>query len=173
MIKDLNVVEILKVGLPGLVFLLSFLSYRLLSKEQNKAKPDGLMLRSIKFYMYINIAFALSTLASPIIDGLFFAKTKVFSIEAIVTKDDTLSGPYAAVCHNANYANRYLLITDTETLKMIQVLASSVVPCTNGEQHIVISEETARTLLGWTANTERNRVEVAVAPPGFQFVVMA
>lgn len=33
---DWNIIEVLKVGLPGLFFLLSMLSFRLLSIEQKK-----------------------------------------------------------------------------------------------------------------------------------------
>ena len=38
--ENLDVLKILQTGLPGLVFLLSVLSFRLLSQEQSKNKPN-------------------------------------------------------------------------------------------------------------------------------------
>lgn len=62
-----DIIEILKVGLPGLVFLLSAFSYRLLAREQGKSRPNHDMLESIKHYMYINVLLAILTAMSPLI----------------------------------------------------------------------------------------------------------
>jgi hypothetical protein len=48
----LSVVEILKVGLSGLVFLLMFLFYRLLEREQKKTTPDAAILSSAKGFSW-------------------------------------------------------------------------------------------------------------------------
>jgi predicted permease len=42
-----SVVDILKLGLSGLVFLLAYLGYRLLSREQAKDKPNKSTFRNI------------------------------------------------------------------------------------------------------------------------------
>lgn len=107
-----NIVDILKIGLPGLVFLLAMLSYRLLSREQDKPKPDPDILGSIRNFMFINVISAMVTLVSPIIDHVFFNKVQTFDIEAfdIEAKTANVERGKAAVCQNANYANKYLLI---------------------------------------------------------------
>lgn len=47
-----TVVDILKVGLAGLVFLLMFLSYRLLAAEQKQASPRPAILSSAKGFAW-------------------------------------------------------------------------------------------------------------------------
>jgi hypothetical protein len=169
----IDVVSILKMGLPGLVFLFALLSYSLLSKEQGKADPSDKVLRSIRFYIYTSFALAILTLASPIIDSVFFERTKVFTVDALSssTVSASVAGEAVAVCHNANYANRYLLLKDVASKKMIQVFASSIVPCGVGEAHVFLSKE-AETLLGWTSDRTSSPVEIATAPPGFKFIML-
>lgn len=166
--KDLNIVEILKLGLPGLVFLLSTLSYRLLSKEQEKKHPAPDMLSSIRNFMYINVTLAILTLISPIIDNTFFTKSHVFDIEARTGILDLEEGK-AAVCQNVGYANRYLLIKDKKTQKLIQVFASLLTPCRETTQ-IVLSARDISTL-GWSAGTHSSAVEVVTALPGYKFEI--
>ena len=48
-----TVVDILKVGLAGLVFLLMFLSYRLLAAEQARPAPRSAMLSSARRFAWI------------------------------------------------------------------------------------------------------------------------
>ena len=45
---DLPIIEILKIGLSGLVFLLAFLAYRLLAREQSRDEPNSKMLRNVR-----------------------------------------------------------------------------------------------------------------------------
>lgn len=53
-----QVVEILKLGLIGLVFLLAVLGFRLLSQEQRKDKPDPRILSSIRFFLWFTLGSA-------------------------------------------------------------------------------------------------------------------
>ena len=53
------VVEILKVGLSGLVFLLAFMGYRLLQREQKKQTPSDKSLRSIQMFVWQAIVLAI------------------------------------------------------------------------------------------------------------------
>lgn len=165
--ENWNIIEILKLGLPGLVFLLSMLSYRLLSKEQGKKAHSLKMLSSIKIFMYINVAFAMLTLASPIIDYTFFTKSKIFDIDAKIGITD-LEQEKAAVCYNADYSNRYLLIKDIKTGRLIQVFAASLIPC-GTTKLIGLSNKDAHQL-GWTTENS-GMVEVVTAPPGYKFVI--
>jgi hypothetical protein len=52
------VVDILKAGIAGLAFLLLFMAFRLLSKEQEKDAPHALIIKTIRYYMLISLAFA-------------------------------------------------------------------------------------------------------------------
>ena len=52
------VVDILKIGLSGFVFLLIFLAFRLLRKEQNIDNPRPIILKKISQFMRISVALA-------------------------------------------------------------------------------------------------------------------
>lgn len=166
--ENWNITEILKLGLPGLVFLLSMLSYNLLSNEQKKEHPKSCILNLINNFMYINVLLAVLTLVSPIIDHFFFTKSKPFDIEAKVA-DSKLEQGKAAVCHDAEYVNSYLLISDTSTKKLIQVFANTPIPCKENK-YIVISEKDAN-YLGWNTGIDSKKVEVLTALRGYMFVI--
>ena len=165
----MDIIEILKLGLPGLVFLLSLLSYRLLTKEQDKKSPSQLILKSIKQYMYLNIFLAILTVSGSIIEDEFITDSTVFNIQAN-TGNRTLTVGDAAVCNNADYTNRYLLLKDTNTGKVIQVYAKTVIPCSNGDNHITLNQSDASNL-GWKNGITDSLVEVVLAMPGQKFII--
>lgn len=164
-----NIVDILKIGLPGLVFLLAMLSYRLLSKEQEKPKPDPGILSAIRNFMCINVISAVVTLISPIVDHVLSRNVQTFEIESfeIEAKTANVERGKAAVCQYAGYANRYLLVKDKKNLQLIQVFAGVLTPC-NEKEHIMINRQDALNL-GWSAETLTDVVEVVTAPPGCKF----
>ena len=164
----MDIVQILKLGLPGLVFLLSLLSYRLLTKEQDKKSPSQLILKSIKQYMYLNIFLAVLTVSGSYIEDKFFSNSTVFNIKA-KTGGKQLSAGEAAVCSNARYADRHLLLKDSSTDYVIQVEAKSVIPCTNGD-HIVLNQSDAVNL-GWKEGITASLVEVVPAMRGQKFII--
>lgn len=164
---SLDVVEILKVGLPGLVFLLSLLAYKLLAGVEATENPNQNVLKLIKCYMYINVALAVLTMASPIIDYALSEKSQIFIISAVAASSDQEGGT-ASVCIDEKYLNRYLLVRDLKTQKLIQVFAKGVIPCTS-DKHIVLSPVDIVTL-GWQPSTVSADVEVVTALPGFMFV---
>lgn len=53
--NDLNVVEILQVGVIGLGFLLAVLAYHLLTKEQKQDTPRSVIINSIYVFMFFSI----------------------------------------------------------------------------------------------------------------------
>lgn len=167
---NLNILEILKLGLPGLVFMLSLFSYRLLSQEQKKNDPSNQILKSIKCYMYVNILLAILTISAPLIESnyLISKDIKIFNIEAMASQTPLASGN-AAVCLNAEYRGRYLLIVDPNTSKMIQVDTKAILPCTGGDM-IALSEEDVKKL-GWTDFSKGVAVEVAAAEQGQMFIL--
>ena len=164
----MDIIEILKLGLPGLVFLLSLLSYRLLTKEQDKKSPSQLILRSIRQYMYLNIFLAVLTVSGSLIENEFFADSTVFNIQAKMGSRQLTVGD-AAVCINARYANRHLLLKDAETGKVIQVYAKTVIPCSDGD-HITLNQSDALNL-GWEKGITDSLVEVVPAMPGQKFII--
>jgi hypothetical protein len=167
---EINIVDILKLGLPGLVFLLSLLSFYLLTKEQEKTSPSLRMLKSIRQFMCVNILLAVLTLAAPIIDQLHGGSSgmDIFSVAAKADGDNLVKGN-AAVCTSVSYANRHLLVKDITTGRAIQVFARSVIPCANG-MHISLTPEDA-TSLGWPAGEISSVVEVVPAAVGQMFVL--
>ena len=91
--KGLDVVSVLKVGLPGLVFLLSLFSYRLLASEQQNAAPRKVILDSIRKYTYINLTFAVLTLLAPLAELSYGTDTKNKPLQKRAAKG---MPPYAA-----------------------------------------------------------------------------
>ena len=73
------VVEILRVGFSGLIFLLAFLAYRLLAKEQVKSKPDPKILSAITSYRAYTLIAALLTVLVTVI-SLVFEERGILSV---------------------------------------------------------------------------------------------
>jgi hypothetical protein len=175
--ENLNVVEILKIGLPGLVFLLSALSFKLLSQEQAKEHPRTNILNSIKLFMFINVLLAVLTLASPLIDNMLRPKSEIASVEprqkSYVMKAKAgaadLNIGIAAVCQDADYINRYLLVQDKETGRLRQVFAKSIIPCHENKFITLSTDDVSK--LGWGPETKSGEVHVVVSPPGFMFAI--
>ncbi len=86
------IIEILKIGLPGLVFLLSFFAFRLLSREQQKQHPNPSVLATIRYFMLINVAFGLLTLIAPIADHLLRGMTDRKEIDQSNVRQATFYG---------------------------------------------------------------------------------
>ena len=63
-----DVIEILRLGVIGLGFLLAFLAYRLLAKEQSKKEPHEKNIRAIKQFMGFSIILCLIALVSNFIN---------------------------------------------------------------------------------------------------------
>lgn len=177
--ENINVIDILKLGLSGLVFLLSLLSFYLLTKEQEKNSPGDRMLKSIRHFMYVNIFLAVLTIIAPIVDKRFgglasddqkdMTNLDVFPVMAKVGGENPGKGN-VAVCLNVPYSGKHLLITDSTTGKIIQVWARPMIPCTSGF-HISLTPEDA-TNLGWTKEKNSSTVAVAPAKDGQMFVPM-
>ena len=55
--KDFNVVGILQIGVIGLGFLLAFLAYHLLTKEQKQNTPRSAIINSIYAFMFFSVVF--------------------------------------------------------------------------------------------------------------------
>lgn len=168
--ENLDIVSILKVGLPGLVFLLSMLSFRLLTKEQEKDQPSDGILSSIKIFMCINVALAVLTLASPIIDhfGNDIDTDEGFKIKANMAVASLEQGN-AQVCLDAGYKNKYLLVGDSSTGKVVQVFAGSPIPCPDTKQ--ILLNEKDLNQLGWSGGAMSRMVDVSVAKPGYKFAM--
>ena len=170
--ENLNIIEILKVGLPGLVFLLSVLSFKLLTREQVKDNPSQIMLKSIKHFMYINIFLAVLTAGAPFIDKKYSTiqpvannaiENRVFKIPVVM--NEKLGKDEVRYCLNASYAERYLLIMDASSNSIIQVRASRGIPC-NGKEEIQIGARD-----GFDLRNGRIEATVSVAYPGMKFIM--
>ena len=166
---DLNVVvDILKVGFPGLVFLLALFAYKLLSRAGDSSKPNKEVLPLIKNFMYINVTLAVLTMTAPIIDYALSEKSETFKVSAVVASSDDKTG-MVSVCNNEKYLNRYLLIKDFESQKLIQVFADRIIPCEE-DDFIVLSPDDAAHL-GWQSTANSKDVVVVTALPGYKFVI--
>jgi hypothetical protein len=170
LINGIDFLGILKLGLPGLVFLLSLLSCWLLAVEQKRPDAREAVLKTIQKYIYINVAFVVLTAVTPIAESNMFPKIQTFTVKA--TTQTGVQKGVAAVCSGVNYANRYLLLRNNgigNSKGLVQVQAKSVIPCVAGESLITISPVDAN-LLGWNAGVNNGEVVIAAAQPGFMFV---
>ncbi len=168
----MDIIEILKLGLPGLVFLLSLLSFKLLSQETQKKSPKPSVLFSIRHYMYGNLALAILTASAPITENWIRPSVNQFESQVKINGVALVKGE-AAVCQGVHYGQKYLLVVDNESPeRMVQVFAKLVIPCPNNQEHIQLSEDDTL-LLGWDSNSESNikLVMVSVAPDGQMFAV--
>lgn len=65
-----NIVSILQVGLSGLAFLLAWLSYHLISREQARPDPKPEVLRTARLYFYQCIILALIVAGFQVFNAL-------------------------------------------------------------------------------------------------------
>ena len=166
----MDIVEILKIGLPGLVFLLSLLSYRLLAKEQNKKEASVNILTNIKHFMHVNIFLAILTVSAPIAESFYDEKNSGNTFSAEARKSDTrLDIGKAAVCANAKYGGRYVLLTDETNTKMVQVYAMGILPCEN--DLIALNKSEAEILGLTTSPVSPTLVGVAAAAEGQMYTI--
>ena len=107
-------------------------------------------------------------MASPIIDYMLSEKSEIFNISAVAASSGQKIG-VASVCKNEKYVNRYLLVRDLDTQKLIQVFASRVIPCTRDKQIVLSPDDAAN--LGWLPTTPGAYVEVVTALPGYKFAI--
>jgi len=175
--ENLDIIQILKLGLPGLVFLLMLMSFRLISKQQEINKPDPEMHRTIRKFAYINVLLAVLTVSAPILEHFYINVdgnsgddhvSDTFKINAY-KYTGTLSQGEAVVCTNSPYKGRYLLLKDTEINSgaIIQVRSKASEPCINGEEQLRVSEDDA-VQLGWENKTQGTLL-VDVALDGYKF----
>lgn len=166
----LNIVEILKLGLPGLVFLLSVLSYQLIAKGARQKHLSPSLVSTIRTFMYVNVVLAALTLAAPALDYLLVPTpaAKVFTVEAH-TGSRNMELSTAVVCQNAAYNGRYLLVSTEDRSALIQVFARSVMPCPKPDQIELSDLDLHRLKLQPGAAT--GRVQVVVAGAGQKFVM--
>jgi len=172
--KGLDIVGILKVGLPGLVFLLSALSYQLIAKGVQKKQLGDSVVATIRSYMYVNVVLALLTLAASALDHVLAQSpadrgiNKEFTVEARAGGRNLGSGT-AVVCQNAAYNGRYLLVSTQDRSSLIQVFAHSPMPCEKPDQIALSDLDLKR--LRWPPGAAAGRVQVVVAAPGQKFVM--
>jgi hypothetical protein len=169
--EGMNVIEILKLGLPGLVFLMSVLTYRLIAQEQKKEQPNTEVIKLIKHFRNTSLVFAVLTMASPVVDYYFFDSTdrkyQQISITAVVDTGGLEKGK-ARVCLNAHYFNHFILITDAKSQKMTQVLADQVSGCTDSSEKIVLSKEDSADI---QLKGDQTKVVLIVANKGQKYVL--
>jgi hypothetical protein len=67
--KELNVVQILQIGVIGLGFLLAVLAYNLLTKEQKQSKPRADILKSVYVFMSFSVVLCIIGIISQLFDS--------------------------------------------------------------------------------------------------------
>lgn len=175
---NLNILQILQTGLPGLVFLLSLLSYRLLSQEQGQPNPNKRVLNSICRFMYINVLLAVLTVSSPILES-YLATPKSDSTPVKNSFETEVSAGFdglkpltAAVCVTSQYSGLYMLLLEKGSPNLLQVQATPIIPCQGDEDNnkvIRLSKNDMKEWVGETINVERVKATISIAPKGYQF----
>lgn len=75
--EDMNVVQILQIGVIGLGFLLAVLSYHLLTKEQKQDAPRSVIIKSIYVFMFFSVVLCVIGMFSQA--GIFDSRQKEIS----------------------------------------------------------------------------------------------
>lgn len=168
--ENINVLEILKLGLPGLVFLMSVLTYRLIEKEQSKEKPNSEVIHLIKHFRNTSLVFAVLTMFPPIIEHYFFNEKQPYKqipISAFVDDGSLVSGT-ARVCDGVPYYGHFLLVTDKSSQAITQVHAKHVLGCEQDQPKIILSQADVESF-NWQGNSAE--VLLLVANKGQKYVI--
>jgi hypothetical protein len=117
--EELSVVEILKVGLAGLVFLLAYFGFRLLAKEQKRENPRDGMLSHVCRFMWICVVLAILVGGVEVVERIWGPGPEIDElrekIEVLEGEKDTLE------------AKRREALWDVQTLEDKLVVCSSTV----------------------------------------------
>jgi hypothetical protein len=171
-----NVLNILKLGPPGLVFLLALMAYRLIAGAGLGGQADRHRALLIRNFMYINVVLACMTLAAPFVDWYVshwvnIVAQREIQIDEVAANKDVAPGT-AVVCNNAGYGNRYLMVkaADEENTAMVQVIAVSVMPCAVPNRITLSTDDFVK--LNWGGSKGNRQVAVVVAGQGERFVLL-
>jgi len=170
--EQLDIISILKLGLPGLVFLLMLMSFKLITNEQQKDKPNLTILKVIRTFVYVNVFLAILTIAAPILERYYPENAQVSgalsSMEIKAVKIASIEGGEASVCTKSEFKNNYMLLRNPQSMDIIQVRAKPALPCQENENTMGISASDAKNL-GWQDNEKEANLIVDVAAEGYKF----
>lgn len=175
-LNQFDVVEILKAGIAGLIFLLSLFSFKLLHAEQKKESPNSDILSSIRYYMKINIVFVVVTILSTAVDNLLKMNgDRQSALDTNITftirqYNNTLQSRFALVCNDSQFNNRYILLTHMVDgqIKTIEVFAKPGMASCAGENILALNAGDLGEL-GLTSISEDLAISGTVALPGTKF----
>ena len=74
-LENWNILEILRLGAIGLGFLLAFLAYRLLGKEQKEREPREAILASVHRYMFFAVSIIVLGIVGEVTSKFFPAES--------------------------------------------------------------------------------------------------
>jgi hypothetical protein len=81
------VVDILRLGLSGLVFLLMFLGYRLLQQEQRKPKPSPQLLRRASLFAWQSLVAALLVAVAAVVTPMVQKKVEAGATNSVCAEE--------------------------------------------------------------------------------------
>jgi hypothetical protein len=93
---NLPVVDILKYGLPGFCFLLAYMAYLLIKKEQSRTDPRPAFNQSVRTYMGLVLVLGVLVGAQPLIQRLLDSPAPPFKIEGPVKPHASILAVYGA-----------------------------------------------------------------------------
>lgn len=162
--ENIDVLEILKLGLPGLVFLMMLMSFRLISKSQ-KQKLDPKTSRNVRVFIFTNVFLALVVVGAPLLDN---SELKIATFEVKAIKAGAEEELNVGVCTNSPYKNRYMLLRNSDSfVRIVQVKSKGIIPCPGDKEELRIPDSVAKHL-GWN-NRNEGALVVDVAAEGFKF----
>lgn len=114
-----TILDILRLGFSGLIFLFAALAYRLLSKEQERDKPNEKILKNVRF-------FALFALALALVAGSFSLAETLLHQDEIISKNRTT----IRVCRrNAEHLATIGKISDASTETLSAAIKATTALC--------------------------------------------
>jgi len=163
-----DVIKILQLGLPGLVFLLMLMSFKLITRSQNKDKPDPKVLKTIQLFISTNIAITLIVVGASVLDQVYVNEGIAETLEIKAVKANMTDTHVVAVCTSSSFKNRFMLLKDSNPeAGIVQVRSKGTIPCTGEDEELRLSSHLANQL-GWQDKKE-GVLTVDVAANGFKF----
>lgn len=163
-----DVIKILQLGLPGLVFLLMLMSFRLITRAQKKNKSDPKVLKTIQLFISTNIAITLIVVGASVLDQIYVDEGVATTLEIKAVKANMEETHVVAVCTNSSFKNRFMLLKDPNPeAGIIQVESKGTIPCSGEEEELRLSSYLANQL-GWKDKKE-GILTVDVAASGYKF----
>jgi hypothetical protein len=102
---NVDVVQILQIGVIGLGFLLALLAFWLLRNEQHKQEPNSQILKNVSIFMFFSMVLCVIGLAAQLLPETHFDKQRIVELEGINQKLAEEAERFGKTCEHIRTTN--------------------------------------------------------------------